>query len=89
MDAAIAAGDALDGPVRSALGGWFAQHLAAIIRIHLLPETPVVNYGVSRRKLVEQTAWFILRGMGLKEEVIRKHYNPKTLAQWEGDSDHE
>jgi AcrR family transcriptional regulator len=82
IDAAVAAGEAMDGPVRSALGGWFAQHLAAMIRIHMLPATPVVNYGVSRPKLIEQTVWFILRGMGLKEEAIRKHYNPKASARW-------
>jgi AcrR family transcriptional regulator len=82
IDAAVASGEAMDGPVRPALGGWFAQHLAAMIRIHLLPATPVVNYGVSRQKLVEQTVWFILRGMGLKEDAIRKHYNPKAAARW-------
>jgi hypothetical protein len=29
---------------------------------------------------VEQAAWYTLRGLGLKEEVIRRHYNPKALA---------
>jgi hypothetical protein len=35
---------------------------------------------VSHEKLVEQAAWFALRGMGLKEEAIKRFYNPKSLA---------
>jgi len=84
IKAAIAAGDAMDGPVRASLGGWFAQHLAVMLKIHLLPARPVVDYGVPREKLVEQTVWFVLRGMGLKEDVIGRHYNPKALALFTG-----
>lgn len=80
LKAAVAAGDALAGPVRANMSGWFAHHLTAIIMTHLLPEKPVVDYGLSRDKLVEQAVWFILRGMGLKEEVIQRHYNPKALS---------
>jgi AcrR family transcriptional regulator len=80
LKAAVAAGDAVPGPVRPTPAGWFAHHLPAIIMTHLLPEKPVVDYGLSKDKLVEQAAWFILRGMGLKEEVIQRYYNPKALA---------
>src|SRR5713226_6831995 len=47
IKAAIAAGDAVDGPVRPSLRGWFAQHLAAMIMNNLRPAKPVVDYGVS------------------------------------------
>jgi AcrR family transcriptional regulator len=80
LKAALAAGDAVDRHVHPALGGWFANHLAAMLKINLLPAQPVVDYGVSRDKLVEQTVWFVLRGMGLKEEAIERHYNAKALA---------
>jgi AcrR family transcriptional regulator len=80
LKAALAAGDAVDGHVHPALGGWFANHLAAMLKINLLPAQPVVDYGVSRDKLVEQTVWFVLRGMGLKEAAIERHYNAKALA---------
>jgi len=80
VKAATAAGDAVNGPVRPSLRGWFALNLAAMIMIYLLPEKPVVDYGVSREKLVEEAVWFMLRGMGLKEEVIKRYYNPKALA---------
>jgi hypothetical protein len=77
--AAIACGDAVPGPVRPSLGGWFAHDLAAMIMFHLRPETPAVPYGLPRSKLVEQVVWFALRGIGLKDDAIRKHYNPKAL----------
>jgi AcrR family transcriptional regulator len=80
LQAAAAAGDAVEGPVAPNLAAWFTEHLAVMIMIRLVPETPVVHYGVSSRRLVEQAVWFALRGMGLKEEAIRRHYNPQALA---------
>jgi AcrR family transcriptional regulator len=80
LEAAVAAGDAAGGPVRPALGAWFAHHLAGMIRVHLRPARPVVDYAVSREKLIEQAVWFILRGLGLKEEAIGRLYNPGALA---------
>jgi AcrR family transcriptional regulator len=83
IKAAIAAGDAVDEPVLPHLRGWFALHLGAMIANSLRPAKPVVDYGMSREKLVEQVVWFILRGMGLKEEVIKRHYNAKALSLFE------
>jgi hypothetical protein len=52
------------------------------VMFHLMPPTPVIEYGVSRSALVEQIVWFSLRGMGLKEEAIQRVYQPKTVAQF-------
>ena len=84
LKAAIAAGDAVAGPVPLNLRGWFAHQLAASVTIHLLPAARVVDYGFSREELVEQTVWFALRGMGVKEEAIRRVYNPKAWALCSG-----
>lgn len=80
LKAAVAAGDAVDGRVLPSLAGWFSHHLACMIATYSRPETPVVDYKASREKLVEQAVWFTLRGMGLKEEVIKRYYNPRALA---------
>jgi hypothetical protein len=32
---------------------------------------------------VEQAVWFILRGMGVKDDAIKRYYNPKALALFE------
>ena len=79
LKAAVAAGEAVAAPVQPRLASWFFEHLAVTIMIRLRPATPVVDYGVSRKQLVEQAAWFALRGMGLKDEAIRRYYNPKAL----------
>jgi AcrR family transcriptional regulator len=80
LKAAAAAGELLPGPVCSTSSGWFAHHLPVTIMTYLFPAEPVVDYGLPRDQLVEQAVWFILRGMGLKEESIQRHYNPKALA---------
>ncbi len=84
LKAAVAAGDAVDGPVLGSLNGWFCHHLAVMLKHHLSHETPIVDYKVPRGKLVEQAVWFTLRGMGLKEEAIKRYYNPKALALFSG-----
>ena len=79
IKAAIAAGDAVNGSTATNLAGWFAHHLATMIMINLLHEKLVVEYKVSQKKLQEQAVLFTLRGMGLKEEAIRRYYNPKDM----------
>ena len=80
IKAAITNGDAVSGSVRPSLAGWLVHDLAVAVKTNLLPKKPVVDYGVSHDRLIEQTVWFSLRGMGLKEEVIKRHYNPTALA---------
>jgi hypothetical protein len=50
------------------------------LMLHLHPELPAVDYKVSKPALVEQTVWFALLGVGLKERAIKRYYNPKALA---------
>jgi AcrR family transcriptional regulator len=83
--AAVIAGEAVEGPVQANLGGWFTYHVAAMALFAALPATPVIDYGVSSRRLVEQAVWFALRGLGLREEAIRRYYNPRALALFEVD----
>ena len=80
LQAAIAAGDAVGRGVFPSLGAWFTHHLAVALMHYVRPARPVVEYDVPRSKLVEQAVWFTLRGLGLKEEAIKRYYNAKTLA---------
>ncbi len=82
IQAAIAAGDVADVPIATNLRAWFVQHLAVMIMIHLQPATAAVDYNVPREKLSEQATWFALRGLGLRDEAIRRHYNPKAFAMF-------
>jgi AcrR family transcriptional regulator len=79
LKAAIAAGEAVASPVQPHLASLFFEHLGATLRTRLRPATPVVDYGASRKQLVEQAVWFVLRGMGLTDEAIKRYYNPQAL----------
>jgi len=80
IKAAIAAGDVMDSPVPHNLRAWFTDRLPFIIMMDFVPSAPVLNYGVSREKLIKHVVWFLLRGIGLKEESIRRYYNARVLA---------
>jgi AcrR family transcriptional regulator len=72
LAAARTAGDLVDGTVRTSLGGWCAHQLIVGFGMHFLPADSVISYGVARGELLKQVTWFCLRGMGLKEEAIRR-----------------
>ncbi|MBU6399407.1 MAG: TetR/AcrR family transcriptional regulator [Verrucomicrobia bacterium] len=80
LGAAIAAGDAVRCPITGGNRACFAHHVAAWIAMARLPRRPVINYKVSREELLHQAVWFALRGMGLTDQAIATHYNPKALA---------
>lgn len=80
LDAAANEGDVVASPASKTNLLLFAHHLATMIATMHLPEKPVVDYGATREELVQQAVWFALRGLGLKDEAIKRHYNPKALA---------
>ncbi|HZZ79662.1 MAG TPA: helix-turn-helix domain-containing protein [Gemmataceae bacterium] len=77
---AAAEGDIAEGRVQPRLSGWLTHHLAAMVMLHLLPRPAVVDYEMSEQQIIEQAVWFALRGMGMKDRAIARHYNPKALA---------
>ncbi len=81
VSAAIEDGDLLETPVRTDLRFWFSYHVAFSLMLHLnLPEDPALNYKATTEKLIEQAVWFVLLGIGIKTEAIKRLYNPKALA---------
>jgi hypothetical protein len=80
IKAAIASGDVVDSPVPPHLRAWFTDRLPFVIIIDFVPRAPVLNYGVSRDKLVKHVVWFLLLGIGMKEDSIRRHYNARAVA---------
>ena len=54
------------------------HQLVTGIILHSLPGESVIDYGVAHDELVKQVVWFCLRGMGLKEEAIRRISSRKT-----------
>ena len=83
LQAAIAAGEAVAAPVQPHLASWFVDHISVVLATRLRRAKPIVDYSVARKELLEQAVWFVLRGMGLKDDAIRRHYNPKALRLFE------
>jgi TetR/AcrR family transcriptional regulator, transcriptional repressor of aconitase len=73
--AAAAAGDLILGPVASANGFWFGHHVAAMIAFVFLPARACLPYQGTLASLVEETSWFILRGIGMTDAAILKSLN--------------
>lgn len=80
IKASIASGDVADSPVPHYLRAWFTDRLPFIIMTDFVPLAPVQNYRISRERLVRHVVWFLLRGIGMKEESIRRHYNAKAAG---------
>ena len=80
VDAAEQAGDLVAPAQHTALRVYFSHHIAAMIGNTHLPGVPVIDYGVSSEVLLEEAVRYALRGLGLRDDVISRHYNPKALS---------
>jgi AcrR family transcriptional regulator len=79
LQAAKATGDIEEGIHAGKAEIWFVHHLANTLHLISLPEDEVIDYGIPRKALIENTVRFLLRGLGLKKAAIDRHYDPKEL----------
>lgn len=77
---AAKAGDLDAEGMRGDLCMWFVQHVGFSLMLHRRPTVAPVAYKASEESLIEQASYFALRGIGLKDEAIRRHYNSRMLA---------
>jgi AcrR family transcriptional regulator len=80
LEKAIVSGDIAKGIPAPKTSTLFLEALATGVAFGLLPTPATVDYGVPGEKIIEQVVWFALRGMGLRDDVIRRHYNAKAIA---------
>jgi len=80
LAAAEAAGDLAPTPVQHENRFWFGQHVAVMLAYAWLSGRPAVPYRGSRDDIIREAAWFILRGLGLKDAAIAAHYDAEKLA---------
>lgn len=73
LEAAEKAGDMVPVPVTNRHKLLFAHHLAVALSLFMLPEKPVVEYGSTPEERIKEAAWYALRGMGLKDQVLKKY----------------
>ncbi len=82
MKAAEDTGDLVSSPVSRETRLLFAHHLAAMIATMQLPKIEVIHYNSSSEELVNQAAWFALRGLGLSDAALAKYYDAKALVRF-------
>ncbi len=70
LDAAGAAGDLMVETSASANRFWLSHHVAAMVAFVLLPVRASIAYQGTLEALVEETSWFILRGIGMTDAAI-------------------
>jgi TetR/AcrR family transcriptional regulator, transcriptional repressor of aconitase len=58
---------------------WLIHHIALGLMLHICPKTPI-DYNVPKLTLIQEAVGFALRGIGLKEEPIKRHYNPRLTS---------
>jgi hypothetical protein len=74
------AGDMREGVEKPVCSGWLAQHMFIMLAFTHTPSEPAANYKLSRSALLENAVLFCLRGMGVRDDVIKKYYNPKAFG---------
>jgi AcrR family transcriptional regulator len=79
LQAAREAGDISEGVHAGRTELWFVHHLATTLHLVSLPGGDVVDYGVTHEELTESTILFLLRGLGLKDAAVDRHYDPGKL----------
>jgi AcrR family transcriptional regulator len=80
LEAAIAAGDVVAGPVSRNNRAYFAQSTGVWLALIQLSGKPPMDFKASPEELLDQAVWFTLRGMGMTDKAIATYYNPKALA---------
>lgn len=79
LQAARETGDIEDGIHVGEAEIWFVHHLAHTLHLISLPEDEIVDYGMPREALIENTVRFLLRGLGLKSATIDQYYDSNEL----------
>ena len=73
---AAASGDVREYPTTPYLSAWLLHHIALGLILHVSPRNPT-DYKVPKHTLVRETVRFALRGIGLRDEPIKRHYNSR------------
>ena len=76
---ALKEGDVIESPISKENRFWFVHHLAMALNLcHQLDE-PAFDYDMTQEELAEEASLFCLRGIGMKDEVIKTYFKPSRL----------
>jgi hypothetical protein len=77
-DAASRAGDLTRSPAAPRNLFWFSEHVALMLGTVHLSIRRAVPYEGSIEQIIEHAVWFILRGIGLKDDAIQAYFRPTS-----------
>ncbi|MCP5047440.1 MAG: TetR/AcrR family transcriptional regulator [bacterium] len=80
IDEAVRVGDIDKDWVPPKLGTWLMHHIATSMGFMALPRKDLVDYGCSKEEAMVHAVRFTLRGIGLKDEILKTKVNAVTLA---------
>lgn len=60
---------------------WFAHHVMAMVHLMNLSDQPVLSYPGDLKALLDYVMLFALRGMGMTDEAIQRHYQGDRLRE--------
>lgn len=78
-EVAMEAKEVVPGPMTHFERLWFPQHLAASLRLAVIPAEPVYEYESDEQERLIHAVWFSLRGIGMKDEIIQRYFHPEKL----------
>ena len=87
MAAARAAGDLRPGAPAPVNAFWFGGHVSCFISLGFLAEGGTIPYDGDIEAVVTEAARFILRGIGLRDEVADAAFDPARLRMFSGRRD--
>jgi AcrR family transcriptional regulator len=58
---------------------WLMHHTLVGLHMMCMPETPAIDYKLSKPRLIDAAMRYVLRGAGLKPEAIKRCYDFKVL----------
>ncbi len=74
-------GHIVEGAIPSNLGIWFGHHLIVMMGLMALPPNRLVDYQHPKKEVMMYALRFILRGMGMKDDVLEAKLQPETLEK--------
>ena len=82
IQVAIESGDMEAPKPQPELLWWMISHLGLGMKLSNLPGARTTSYGTRRAEVVDVAAKFCLRGIGLSDDTVAKHYDPGAYKRF-------
>ncbi len=81
FDKAAEAGDLAHVPIGNVNRMWLVHHLAMALNLCHMSDEPAFEYDCTKQELAEQAILFCLRGIGMTESAIDRHFQVSKLRE--------